>query len=947
MNPASELGNAHGKITIDVSGVQSAINQAQGTLASGLGGLGSNIQGIGQNLTQMGSQMSIAFAPITGFVTNGIFAFSRFQDVLAEIQARTGLTNEEMQTVRETALQMGADTSFSATQAAEAFLQLASSGQSVEQAMGTLPYVLDLAAAGGIDLGYAADGLTDILAQFQLPVQAINDSVWEMADKFGTSRAEFEAWDGEVGKITPGMEQLANAMHMSVREVADLIAFSEDAASVTNTLAAAAGASSATVDQMIQAFANAGPVANMFGLSVEETAAAIAVFAENGIKGSEAGTQLKSMLNNMARNTDDVQTMWHDLGISMYDATGNMRPLNDIIQDLNVAMADMTDAERIETINTLAGSYGQVGLNALLSANGIESMEHSMSRQTSATVVAAARMNTFSGRIESLKGSIETLSINLLGPLVENYLTPLAEKVIEVVNTLSEWVVQNEDLAAGIALVLGVLAIIGPIIMGVGLYVTALGSAIAAVGAVIGFMLSPIGLLLLAVVGIGAAILYLTDTSLGDLVNMLGRAVHWITEFTQGLIQAFQGGGIEGAGDFITNNLILPLMNALASIDWTQVLSDMWARFKTALGTASALLWDALTWLNDNVLAPIATAALNADWNAIVTDITNALIAALGFLAVAAWDAAGWLWAHVLTPIILAVINADWNAIGSAVWLALQAAFAASLAAWDGVNQWILDHIVTPIKNAIGKADLGQIAKDVATGLWNALTTQVAGIIDMNKWILDQIIKPVKEALGIASPSTIFFDIGKNIVEGLASGIIGMIGTATAAAQALFSAVSGPLNDIITLAAQALTSVGGAVNSAIGSPITPNPNVNLGQNGPYYPNTPHRARGGGVLGGASYLVGERGPEPFTPNSNGGIMPNDVWEALKNIAASLSGPALATAMSQAGGGSRGGDTYNLSVAVPVEVLRDEPNLAQNANTFADTMLKRLQEKGLSS
>lgn len=947
-NPAGgvNIGNATGRIILDASGVRSAINDARNSL-NGLQSVGGGIQSMGQSLTSFGAQMSVALAPVTGFVTQGIFAFSRFQDVMTEISARTGLVGDDLERVRQTALQLGADTSFSATQAAQAFLELTASGQSADEALKTLPHVLNLAAAGALELGYAADGLTDIMAQFGLPVQAVSDHVWELADKFGTSREEFEAWDNEVGKITPGMRQLAASMGMTVREMADYINKSEDAAEVTNILSAAAAASSADVTDLIEAFRNGGNAANMFGMSVEETAATFAIFAENGIKGAEAGTQLKSMLTNMARETDDVQQMWRDLGISMYDADGNMRSLTNIIIDLNAAMDGMSDQERIDVIQTLAGSYGQAGLNALLASDGIWAMERSMGNQASAATVAAARTNTFSGRIESLKGSIETLSINFLGPLVDQYLTPLAEKAIELINSINDWVVENEELAGTIALIVAGLAIAGPVIAGIGMYLATFGTLIAVVGGILGFILSPIGLVVLAIAGLGAALMYLTDTSLSELVTMLGDAVHWIAEFTSGLVNAFQSGGLEGAGQFIQDNLITPLLNTIATTDWNAILNDMWARFKTALESAAAIAWDALTWVNTNILIPLKDEIAATDWNQVAKDVGDMIVTAITTMLPIAWDALTWVWSNIVVPLIQSILTADWASVGNALWEAFKVQLTLMATVWEGVNQWVLDHVVTPIWNEIKNADYGQIAKDVAQGIWDGLTTQVSGIIDMNKWILDNIITPVKKALGISSPSTIFFDIGMNVVQGLADGLRSMIGMVSAAAQAVLNAASGPLNSLISLATRALNAVsnagGGVVSSAIGSPIggTNQREVEI----PPGLQLPAQASGGSVRGGKSYLVGELGPEPFTPNTNGGIMPNDVWEALKNIAASLSGPSLAAAMSRTGGGQGGGDIYQFNVSVPAELLRDDSKLQRNAETFADHLAQVFQKRSL--
>lgn len=434
------VGPAYASVTLDPAGFLNGLrlirDQSRDTFDQVNRTFAEKISTIGSNMQTTGLQLTRAFAPITGFVTGGIFAFSRFDDTLVQIQARTGATADQMDVVRLTALQMGQDTQFSASQAADAFLQLLSSGSTLEESLQALPDVLDLAAAGGLDLGYSADALTDIMAQFQL---------------------------------TAG-----------------------DTTGVVDALARASGSSSATVADLIDGFANVGPVARGMGLSVDDTAAALAVFAENGIKGSEAGTQLRSMLNNMTRDTADVQGVWNELGVSMFDSEGNFRDLNDVIQDLNVAMADMTEEERQATIRTLGGAYGQMGLSALLAADGTEAMKDRMELAADASVIATARMMSFRGVVNQLRSSLETLSINILGPLVNDYIKPLVLWLVLALNKFNEWLTLNPQVAEAIGLILTQLAFIGPLLF-------SSGAAIMAFGAILSLLTSPLFLLMLAV----------------------------------------------------------------------------------------------------------------------------------------------------------------------------------------------------------------------------------------------------------------------------------------------------------------------------------------------------------------------------------------------------------------------------------------------------------------
>ena len=238
--------------------------KAKGNATSKLKELGTAVTGIdAKMLTLVGSAAAVG-AAVGRFVADGIAAYSDFDSKLSEINARTQLTEAEMDAVAETAKRMGLETSFSATDAAGAMLQLITSGSDAAEAVALLPDVLNLAAASGLELETTADGLTDVIKQFQL----------------GTGEATH----------------------------------------VVDTLTAAAGSSSATVSDMLAAMANGGVVAATYGLTMEQTAAALAVMAENGIKGAEAGTQLKSSLLQANRDTDASNSALGKLGIALEGA---------------------------------------------------------------------------------------------------------------------------------------------------------------------------------------------------------------------------------------------------------------------------------------------------------------------------------------------------------------------------------------------------------------------------------------------------------------------------------------------------------------------------------------------------------------------------------------------------------------------------------------------------
>jgi TP901 family phage tail tape measure protein len=505
------LGSAYGSIEIN-DNIDRALDGATQSFDAALSRIGNSISAVGSAMSNAGSAITVATAPLAGFFATGIRTASQYEDALKEIEVRAGLSAEQIAMVEEKTRDLSLSSQYGPTEVADAFLQLLTSGSSVEEAMLQIDSVIQGASASGMELGTTADALTDIMAAFGLE-----------ADQSGA---------------------------------------------VMQALAAASGSSSATMEDLVQGFANVGPMARNMGLNVDDTAAVLAVFSENGIKGAEAGTQLRSMLNNMTRPTDDVRELWDDLGISMYDARGNMRPLNDVIRDLNRSMAGMSESERNETITTLAGSYGQLGLSALLASDGFGAMAESMQGQASVQDIAASKLETFSGGLSFLQGSLELLQVTALQPLMDQYLTPLVNLIADVVNSLTEWMIANPELSAGIVAVLAGLTLLGPVLVVAGTAITALGGVVGALGGALALLMSPIGLVMAAIAALAVA----WATDFGGMRATLQPVVDFIVGAASSAIDGFIGllgsiwAEVRPALEMLANWFMVDALPAIVSI---------------------------------------------------------------------------------------------------------------------------------------------------------------------------------------------------------------------------------------------------------------------------------------------------------------------------------------------------------------------------------------------
>jgi hypothetical protein len=704
MSAATQVASLYGTLTLK--------DEATGALqnaVSGFQSFGGKIQSAGMELTKFGGALGIVTTPLALLGKQAYNTASSFDSAMAEISARTGIVGEDLTKISDFALQMGADTAFSAQEAADGFLQLLSSGQSAEQAITTLSTVMDLAAASGEDLGQTADVLTDILAAFGLPIDASVPAIEAMMKATGATAEMFQAWDDELGGVTPEMAALADETGYTVRELQNMINLTEDATSVADALAKAAGASSADIASLGQGFGNVGPVAKNFGMSVEETAATLALLSENGIKGSEAGTALKSMLMNMTRTTPDVTAAWGELGTSFYDSEGNARDLDTVLLDIKKSMKGMPVEKQNRLIQDLAGSYGSVAMMALLGNTSIDDMIDLMDEQATASEVAGARLDTMAGDADALSGSIETLQIKAFTPFMNNTLRPLVQDITGVINSMAAWAAANpETMESIVKLGAAIIALAGGAL--------AAGTVLAGIGAIIGMLVSPIGLVIAAIVAMKLAY----DENLLGFRDFVNNILGDVEKLAGDIKTAFEEGGLEGVGKLI-------------------------------IGQLSDSLPDLAVWAIDNIAFPIINAVIGIDWTKVGETGLNLLQAVADGLG----DIGFWLRINLVYPVIEALMWADWSSV---LYTGLHI-LAKIAEAFIGISKWVLDKILTPLATAIidqakvvyDKAV--ELGKQILQGILDALVSLPAKIAELIGSAIPDSVLGIDLSLGSTGPS--------------------------------------------------------------------------------------------------------------------------------------------------------------------------------------------------
>lgn len=346
--------------------------------------------------------------PIVGVGAAAVKTATDFEAGMSEVKAISGATGSEFDALREKAIEMGAKTKFSASDSADAFKYMAMAGWDASAMMDGIAGVMDLAAASGEDLATTSDIVTDALTAFGLQAS--------------------------------------------------------DSAHFADVLAQASSKSNTNVGLMGETFKYVAPVAGALGYSVEDTAVAIGLMANSGIKGSQAGTALRSTITRLAKPVGEAKDAVEELGISITNADGTMKPLSQTMVELREKFAGLTEEQKAQYAAMLAGQEGMSGLLAIVNASDGDFQkltEEINNANGAAQDMADIMMDNTAGAIEQLKGALESAGI-LIGEKLTPYIRQLAEWItglVEKFNSLSEGE-QEQIVKLGL-----ILAAIGPVLL--------------------------------------------------------------------------------------------------------------------------------------------------------------------------------------------------------------------------------------------------------------------------------------------------------------------------------------------------------------------------------------------------------------------------------------------------------------------------------------------------
>lgn len=316
------------------------------------------LKGVISNLVSEG--IRVAISAMKDLATETFRVGSEFEEAMNNVKAISGASAEEMTILTEKAKELGENTRFSATQAAESFKYMAMAGWDTEDMLEGIEGLMNLAAASGEDLASVSDIVTDALT----------------------------------------------AMGYSAK----------DSGRFADVLAAAAANANTNVKLMGSSFQYAAPIAGAMGFNIEDLAVSIGLMANAGIKGEKSGTALRSMLTRLSAPTSEVQKAMDDLGVSLTDDAGNMRSLDDIMKDLRSGFSRLSQEQKTQYAKTIAGQEAMSGLLAITEATteDFDKLTKAVQSSSGAANEMAKTMNdSVSGQLQLLKSNVEGKMIQI------------------------------------------------------------------------------------------------------------------------------------------------------------------------------------------------------------------------------------------------------------------------------------------------------------------------------------------------------------------------------------------------------------------------------------------------------------------------------------------------------------------------------------------------------
>lgn len=765
-----------------------------------IGEVGSKVESFGNGVTNVGKKVSVASAAVTAMGVAAVKTAADFESSMSQVQATMGITKDSMSTLdgqsvntmdalSDLAKEMGSKTAFSASECAEALNYLALAGYDTQEMADTLPTVLNLAAAGGLDLASASDMVTDAMSALGMETKDANKMVDQMVKT----------------------------------------------ASSTNT----------SVGQLGEGILTIGATAKTVKGGTAELNTALGILANNGIKGAEGGTHLRNVILSLQNPTDKAAQQMDALGVSVFDSQGNMRSLNDILGDLNKSMDGMTAEEKANIVSKIFNKTDLSSVNALLANTGDTWTDLQTAIENSggaAQQMADTQLDNLSGQLTILKSAVEGFAIS-----IGEALMPMVKNIVAKIQSFVDWLNNLDEGTRQIIVKIGLfIAALGPFLVILGTVISKVGVAMQAfsklglkltslmsnaggvsgimgkVGAAIGGISAPVVAVVAIIAVLVAAFVHLWKTNedfRNSIIAIWERIKSVFSGFAQGITDRLNALGFdfqnfkevvsaiwnglcnflapvfEGVFTQIANILeavlgvitgILDVFIGIFTGNWSQV----WEGVKGIFGS----VWDFIKNTFTNYMSVIQNVAnvvlgwFGTSWNEVWTGIKDFFVN----LWTGVVDFFTNLWEGIKNTVqtaimfIAALFEAAFDIITLPFRFIWENCKEVVIAVWDAIKSKVttvinaVSTVISTVMNAI---------KSTATTVWNAIKTAITTPINAVKNTVSTVFNSVKSTVssvfnsikstatsvwnGIKSAITTPIEAAKNKVKGVVDAIKG------------------------------------------------------------------------------------------------------------------------------------------------------------------------------
>ena len=768
--------------------------------------VGGKLESVGNSISGVGKKMMPISTAVGGLGIAAVKTAADFDSAMSQVAAVSGATGDDLQALRDKAREMGEKTKFSASEAAQAMNYMAMAGWKSKDMISGIDGIMNLAAASGEDLAITSDIVTDALTAFGLTA--------------------------------------ADSGHFA------------------DILAAASSNANTNVSMMGETFKYCAPIAGALGFSAEDTAEAIGLMANAGIKSSQAGTALRTIMNNLAGDVKISGQAIGDVTIATTNADGSMRSLSDILADCRTAFGNLTESEKAQAAESLVGKNAMSGFLALMNAApaDIEKLSGAIDNcDGTAEKMAATMQDNLMGQLTILKSQLEELAISF-GEMLMPAIRSIVTKIQEFVDKLNGMDEGTREMVLKIGLLV---AALGPFLVILGTTISKIGTAMKGfvqlangfsklkvavqggtglfgkLGAAIGGISAPV-VAVVAVIGtLVAAFLHLWNTNEGFREAIIGtwtKIKETVSTFCQGIIDRLNALGFSFK-------------------DITEVTSAVWNGFCSLLapvfeGAFSAIasvlstVLDVITGILD-VFIGLFTGNWSQMWNGVKTIFSGVWEGIKGVLSAAVsiiqgivdvflgWFGTSWsgVWTNIKT-----FFEGIWNGIVaffSGIWETITNVVQTGIMLIGSILSAAFDIITLPFRF------IWESCKEIITNVWNAIKSVVSAGINAVSSVISSVMGIIKNVVstvwtaistkistvvnGIKNTVSTVFNAIKSVVSTVWNGIKSAISTVVdgikSKVSSVFNAVKSTVTSVFNGIKSTTTSVWNGIKSAIITPI--------------------------------------------------------------------------------------------------------------------------------